>query len=112
MKLKRSIAIARALRSPKFLRWGSRRRRYLRIGKYRAVVAASARMSRDLAAEQHFTPAQLAALWGLSPETIRDLFEKEPGVIVIARTEPGKRRYRTFRIPKSVAERVHTRLAP
>ena len=46
----------------------------------------------------------------LSVDTIRNLFEKEPGVMVIHRPRRGVRRYRTLRIPASVAERVFRRL--
>jgi len=61
--------------------------------------------------ERHFTPEQLGELWSLSGDTIRRLFEKEAGVLVIERSSKiGRRRYRTLRIPESVAERVHRRL--
>jgi hypothetical protein len=60
--------------------------------------------------EVHYTTAQLAAKWQLSVDTIRNLFEKKPGVMVIHRPRRGVRRYRTLRIPASVAERVFRRL--
>jgi hypothetical protein len=61
--------------------------------------------------ERHFSPEDLAGLWGLSGDTIRRLFETEPGVLVIERgTKTKARRYRTMRIPESVASRVHRRL--
>jgi len=67
--------------------------------------------SHGLVSEKHFTPQELAATWGLSVDTIRELFTKEPGVLVINRPETKhKRRYRTFRVPESVAARVHNRL--
>ncbi len=68
-----------------------------------------------LALEKHFTPAELAELWGLSSQKIRQLFEREPGVLRIG--EPSrrvgrtlKRAYHTIRIPETVAIRVHQRL--
>jgi hypothetical protein len=68
-----------------------------------------------LAGQKHYTPGDLAELWGLSPQTIRELFAEEPGVIRVG--EPSrregrtlKRGYFTIRIPESVAIRVHTRL--
>jgi hypothetical protein len=62
-------------------------------------------------AERHLTPKQLAELWSLSADEIRRLFSREPGVLVIERTNgSGRRRYRTLRIPESVAERVYRRL--
>ena len=61
--------------------------------------------------EKHFTPEALAQSWGLSADTIRRLFENEPGVLVIERQRNrAARRYRTLRIPESVAARVHRRL--
>jgi hypothetical protein len=61
--------------------------------------------------EQHFSPEQLGEEWGLSADTMRRLFQNEPGVLVIARAG-GKKysRYRTMRIPESVALRVYRRL--
>jgi hypothetical protein len=60
--------------------------------------------------ERHFSPQDLAELWRLDADTIRRLFEKEPGVLIV---EPGAknrgRRYRTMRIPESVALRVYRR---
>jgi hypothetical protein len=60
--------------------------------------------------EKHFSPKELAQLWGFSSDTTRRLFQNEPGVLVLIDGRRGKRRYRTLRIPASVAERVHRRL--
>lgn len=61
--------------------------------------------------EQHYTPTQIAARWGLSDDCIRDLFKDEPGVLHIDRPEKlHKRRYTSLRIPESVLLRVGTRL--
>jgi hypothetical protein len=65
------------------------------------------------ATERHFSVSELAAAWNLSADTIRKLFEKEPGVLIIG-SEAGKysrRRYITLRVPESVALRVHRRLS-
>ena len=61
--------------------------------------------------ERHFSPAELAELWSLSEDTIRRMFEREPGVLIFenAARNPNRRR-RTLRIPQSVAERVYRRL--
>ncbi len=63
--------------------------------------------------ERHYTPEELADLWNLSPDAVRRIFENEPGVLVLEGDgmRYGKRRYRTLRIPASVAERVHRRLS-
>jgi hypothetical protein len=67
--------------------------------------------SGSTASERHYAPEQLGELWGLSADTIRRLFEREQGVLVVEREHNGRRRYRTLRIPESVAERVHRRLS-
>ena len=61
--------------------------------------------------ERHFTVAEIGEKWRLNADVVRKLFEREPGVMVIADENPrGRRRYTTLRIPQSVAERVHRRL--
>jgi len=61
--------------------------------------------------ELHHTVAEVADRWKLSPDVVRRLFEREPGVLVIGdRGSRSKRRYLTLRIPGSVMERVHRRL--
>jgi hypothetical protein len=63
--------------------------------------------------ERHFTPQELAELWHLSVDTIRAMFAKEPGVFITngirSDARARSRRYRTIRIPESVALRVYTR---
>jgi hypothetical protein len=62
--------------------------------------------------EKHYTPAELAEMWGVSVQTIRDLFREEDGVLKIGSDGTRTRRgYKTLRIPHSVAERVHERLS-
>lgn len=61
--------------------------------------------------ERHYTVDEIAKLWKLSRDKVRRLFENEPGVLVLEnRSAFSKRRYRTLRIPESVAERVYRRL--
>jgi len=63
-------------------------------------------------AERHYAVAEIAALWNLSSDKVRELFEQEPGVLVIGDRNPrGKRRYRILRIPQTVVDRVYTRLS-
>jgi len=61
--------------------------------------------------ERHFSIEELAVMWGLSVHTVRRLFEREPDVVVFFRQRPGRRTYRTLRIPASVATRVYARMA-
>jgi len=63
-------------------------------------------------AERHYAVIEIAEMWHLSPDKVREIFEREPGVLVIGDANPRhKRRYRTLRIPQSVITRVHTRLS-
>ena len=57
--------------------------------------------------ERLYTPKELAEAWRLSENTIRRLFQDQPGVFVLGDANPrGRRGYCTIRIPASVAERV------
>ena len=61
--------------------------------------------------EPHFTPDEIAEAWKLSRDRVRRLFANEPDVLVLDnRGSFSKRRYRTLRIPESVAARVYRRL--
>jgi hypothetical protein len=65
----------------------------------------------DPALERHYSVNEIAKSWGLSGNTIRRMFEKEPGVIEWGAAESRfARGYRTLRIPESVMLRVHQRL--
>lgn len=63
-------------------------------------------------AERHFTVAQIAEMWQLSPDSVRRLFEREPGVLALGSDHSTgyRRRYTTLRVPESVLARVHRRL--
>lgn len=64
----------------------------------------------DTFEERHFTLAEIAAMWRISREKARRLFQDEPGVIRFHGTENGTREYNTYRVPESVARRVRLRL--
>jgi hypothetical protein len=61
--------------------------------------------------EPIYTVAEIAEKLKLDTDTVRRLFNREPGVLVICFPTAGKRTYRTLRIPASVFTRVLTRLA-
>jgi len=60
--------------------------------------------------EQFLPVAEVADRLKVKPDTIRRLFLREPGVVIIRFPRKGKRVYRTVRIPVSVYHRVVTRL--
>jgi hypothetical protein len=60
--------------------------------------------------ERHYSVEELTELWGMSDDFVRRLFLHEPGVIVFFKSRPGRRVYRTIRIPESVVQRVHRRM--
>ncbi len=61
------------------------------------------------AMERHYRVRELAALWGLSTNTITRLFADESGVLCLGNEGTGKRKYVTLAIPESVVSRVHER---
>ncbi len=63
--------------------------------------------------ERHYTLSEIAAMWNLSHDFVRRLFQNEPGVLIMGRKEvtSNRRRYATYRIPESVVERVHRRMS-
>jgi hypothetical protein len=64
-----------------------------------------------VAGERHWSPAEVAEMWGLGPAIIRRLFQDEPGVIVFVKpAKKNRQRHKTIRIPQSVLDRVHRRL--
>lgn len=66
----------------------------------------------SLCEERHYSVNELSALWNLSKQTIRRLFQDEPDVVRIGETDVRRKRgYVTLRIPESVARRVHQRLS-
>ena len=63
-------------------------------------------------AERHYAVIEVAEMWHLSPDKVREIFQHEPGVLVLRDLSPRhKRRYLTLRIPHTVLLRVHKRLA-
>ena len=58
-----------------------------------------------------YTVGEVAALTGFSRQTVTRMFEREKGVLILARPESlHKRSYRSIRIPRAVYERVMFRL--
>ena len=61
--------------------------------------------------EKHYRYKELKPLTGLSDRSLRRLFEREPGVIVLPhRVCRNTRKYETVLIPESVVQRVLRRL--
>jgi len=70
--------------------------------------SASPTQAGGVFAEHHYTVAEVAAMWNLSKDAVRRMFQDESGVLVLGGRSSGrKRRYTTLRIPQSVLERVH-----
>jgi len=59
--------------------------------------------------ETPYTVAQVARKMNVSPQMVTRIFECEPGVLILVRKQPGKRPYRSIRIPRHVYERVMRR---
>ncbi len=63
-----------------------------------------------VATERHYTVVELATIWQLSNDTVRNIFWGRPGVIQLSNPKPSTRRYVTMRIPESVAQEVHRQM--
>jgi len=75
-------------------------------------MAVPSQVETSVHIERHYAVAEIAEMWNLSVDKVRELFENEPGVLVLGERSPHhKRRYITLRIPQSVLERVHRRLS-
>jgi len=57
-----------------------------------------------------YTVKELAFLWNMSPDSVRRLFEREPGTLIFTIQRTGRRTYRNVRIPGKVALRVQSRM--
>jgi hypothetical protein len=75
-------------------------------------MALQSQFEASVHAERHYAVTEIAEMWNLSADKVRELFEHEPGVLVIGEQHSRhKRRYVTLRVPQSVVERVHHRLS-
>jgi len=75
-------------------------------------MAVSSQIETSVHIERHYAVTEIAEMWNLSVDKVRELFENEPGVLVLGERSPRhKRRYVTLRIPQTVLERVHSRLS-
>jgi hypothetical protein len=62
--------------------------------------------------EKHYAINEVAEMWNVSRDTVRRLFYNEPGVVRIGKPLTMRKRVCiTIRIPASVLQRVHDRLA-
>ncbi len=63
---------------------------------------------------KHYSPHEVAQMWGVSEQTVRRLFQDEQGVLKLVSVRSGRRGarrgYTTLRIPEAVLERVYRRL--
>lgn len=81
-------------------------------GGYSQSMAVPSQIETSAHIERHYAVAEIAEMWNLSADKVRELFQDEPGVLVIGERSPRhKRRYVTLRVPQTVLERVHRRLS-
>ena len=75
------------------------------------IETANPKPPAALSVEKHYSVPELAEIWNLSENTIRRIFEHEPGVLKFGTKERRRaRRYTTIRIPETVVFRVHRQL--
>jgi hypothetical protein len=75
---------------------------------YKEADSVLTSVSQSPASERHWSVAEVAAMWNLSKDAVRRMFQDEPGVLVLGgRSIGSKRRYTTLLIPQSTLESVH-----
>jgi len=63
------------------------------------------------ALEKHYSVSEVATLWNLSEDTIRNIFRDQPGVLKIGSSFKRRARgYVVLRIPESVVQKTHQSL--
>jgi len=61
---------------------------------------------------RYYTAREISELLNLSQDSVRKLFQDEPGVLVLGdQSSKYKRRYTTLRVPDSVLRRVLRRMS-
>jgi hypothetical protein len=76
-------------------------------GNLSRVSEAGGEAASNLFGGRIYTPKQLGEIWQLSENSIRRLFQDEPGVFTLGDSNPrGRRGYTTLRIPSSIALKV------
>jgi hypothetical protein len=100
------------LSSKKFIQWRISNKTKPSYGRGEDFNYTGERYTNLVVDEKHFTPSELAKAWGVSAETVRQLFRNEPDVLRVGSNgSTDARRYVLLRIPESVAVRVHRRLS-
>jgi hypothetical protein len=82
------------------------------VTQLRKLVDGNATVEKEHVKGTNWTVKELAKAWNLSPDTIREKFKTEEGIVKLER--PGtkkKRAYVTFTIPEGVADRVKRRMS-
>lgn len=68
------------------------------------------------ALEKHYTAAEVGSMWGLSDDSVRNIFANDPRVLRIGSSEPHRKgekfvhQYVSMRIPESVVKEVYETL--
>ena len=103
------------LHSKSFLKWSPGPKpsgpQSITIGRGREFIYQGETHTNLIVDEKHFSPDELAQAWGVSAQTVRNVFKDEPDVLRLGNPTPSRRNYFSLRIPQSVAMRVHRRLS-
>lgn len=78
-----------------------------------SLISASPEIAADVSADEFLTIQEIAARWKLSPDKVRKVFAREPGVLLFGNetSRGNRRRYSTLRIPREVLLRVEQKYA-
>lgn len=78
-----------------------------------SLISVSHGIAAGVSNDQFLTVREIATRWKLSPDKVRRVFAREPGVLIFSNeTVRGhKRNYSTLRIPRAVLLRVERKLS-
>ena len=78
----------------------------------RETNGGNPQLSTELLSARYYSVKEISDLLNLSQDSVRKLFQNEPGVLVLGdQSSKYKRRYTTLRIPESVLRRVLRRMS-
>ena len=98
------LAVAELRASSLFRQWKRRAIERSNLTKDGAPVS--------VATEKHYSPAEIAKMWGVSVDTVRQVFRERTGVLKIGENSTRyKRGYQTLRIPESLMVEVYAELS-
>src|SRR5437773_10160964 len=72
-------------------------------------MAVSSQIETSVHIERHYAVTEIAEMWNLSPDKVRELFEREVGVLVIGESNPRRKRALSYFAHSAIGRRTRSR---